>query len=70
MAYIDSVATLVDELDDVETKFCSHNFRHLLRVVQTESYIGKLGHPLVATRIAQLSAVAGRTVLGIDFGEG
>ena len=52
MTYIDLVTTFVDELDDMETELRLHNLRHLFRVGETKSDIGKLRHPLGTTAIA------------------
>ena len=52
VTYIDLVTTFVNELNDMETKLRLHNLRHLLRVGEPKSDIGKLRHPLGATAIA------------------
>ena len=52
VTHVHLVASLVDELDDVVAKLRLHNLRHLLRVGETKSDIGKLRHPLGATAIA------------------
>ena len=66
VAYIDFVALLFDELHDVEAKFRSHDFRHLFRIGERESYIGKFRYPLAATAQTEFTAVARATVLRIE----
>jgi hypothetical protein len=41
VAHLDSVAALVDELDDVEAKLRLYNLRDALGIAEAEGYVGK-----------------------------
>ena len=63
MTAIDHVATLLNQLDDMETIFRFHNLRHRLRVCQTEGNIRKLWHIRASTCKAQLTTLLCRCLI-------
>ena len=59
MTYLDLVATLIDELDNMIAEFRLDNLRHLLRVGEVESHVGKGRIEHATTSIVELTALAG-----------
>ena len=63
MAHIDSVATLFDELDNMETEFGLDNLAHLLGVVEIERHRRKLR--VEGTLAAESELTAAHTAAGV-----
>ena len=59
MAHLDTVASLVDELDDMETELRLHNLGNLLGVGEVECHIGEGWVEHTATYIVELTATTG-----------
>ena len=67
VAGIDAVASLLDELDNVEAIFGLYDFRHFLGVVEVECDGSKLGHELSATHESHFATTGCATgVLGVE----
>ena len=60
MAHLDLVATLVDELDDVESILRLYDFRNLLGVGQVEGYACKSGVEHSASYVIHLTSLTSR----------
>ena len=70
MTGIDTVATFLDQLDDMETILGLYDLRYLLSVLQVESDISVFGHHLAFTHKTGFTTFDGRTaVLGIQQGK-
>ena len=71
MAALYLVASLVDELYDMVSKFRLHDFRHLLWVSEVETHIGKGRVEHATSRIVELAALTCRSwVFGIEACQG